>query len=683
MAKQCRVVRGNDGQIQSVKTEQGNDSTLFNSLNNIIKEPNTSLEYYAISETEDFKEVISQPSPKKLFEFNNSFEKSPLNSQEIVELQNSILSTNVSNSTELYENMYNALVNRNGIITFNEDKLKTVYNSFEIARIMSSPDLQQTIKQAFLKLKNTPEISLDYNTLFVLPASTSLNIFGKQVNTNPFILEKEIDRAVAGVGLENITESLTPNAVDKYITDNGFREVINEKKATLRTVPLMTVLNGELTQKEDNIANYLPLTIINEANEELSQDIEFLNLITSQRWQENREDVQEILENIVESVKANGIDLRDFAIRTSNMTREEVLSFLSSMEDTLENPTEENQASFVNSYNSVLKATTLLEDTIVSQNEFETSIDTDLSEYEMLRDFNMIKKSDGVYRKVTEQSLEELYSNFFQNNNQGFTTVEDLIKSVQEKGIQQLNITDYQVDNDILEKMYLYKTHFGFPLNIAPAQIKTDNLHKVTLNENYLTDDFVREFNRFALQTENDYFTVNEKGIQISSNDTITTTEALTNLPVDLLDQLAQYNLVSKNLNLDLQPQEPIFTNINSKLTKRQEAVNNPELVTKLSGEYTYIEDGVLAVKNENEDFVRTPNGIYEMVYEQGNIKFYGQLPQANPNYILANIQSPLSNVDYNNYLYLEDRPDLFKQAKNYYTKKELEQINQENFNCQ
>jgi len=65
---------------------------------------------------------------------------------------------------------------------------------------------------------------------------------------------------------------------------------------------------------------------------------------------------------------------------------------------------------------------------------------------------------------------------------------------------------------------------------------------------------------------------------------------------------------------------EERYEDINTQLEQRQKAVNNPDRVKKVSGQYTYLKDGVLAVKNESETFVKTPIGIFEKIFEFENI---------------------------------------------------------------
>ena len=113
---------------------------------------------------------------------------------------------------------------------------------------------------------------------------------------------------------------------------------------------------------------------------------------------------------------------------------------------------------------------------------------------------------------------------------------------------------------------------------------------------------------------------------------------------------------------------EEVFPDYDSQSQQRERIVNNPTSVKKLEGDYLYLEDGVLAVRNATDTFLRTPKGIYEMIYEAGNVKFYGALPEANADYKVFGVGSPLSDIDFSKYQYLENSPEVFKTMKKYYT---------------
>lgn len=646
----------------------------------------------------DRYEIISQldqnnePSVKTIIDFATNSNNVKLSSEDVVEVQNAILAFGLTSSNDLKEKLSKALLNSNGIISFNANRLKDsgLYNNFEVSRIMSSPDIQNTIKEILNKLKNSEDILVEYDNSFVITNSNMVNSLGKQGTTNPFELEREITEIVAGMQDEEILNSLDENVAAKYLEDPIFKEKVNTLAKNFKKISPMQVVDGKLEDTNSDVSKYIGNLIIDDINDLLTNDITFLRKTAKEEdWLSSEPSIRKILDNIKDLAINNGIDLKDFSQRTLSMTKEEVLAFLDSMGNMLEEASPENIKIFSDQYNIIFNTLEPTQDIIQTDNVNDTKIETDESEYNMFKNFGMVKKSQEIYRKVTDQSLEELYQNFFANKDNLVrlslgvkeTTIEDLKEYVQ-KNLGKLAIEDYNIDTDILEKMFLYKSHFGFNIETKNSTVNTENLSKVNLSEEYLLNDFLKEFNQFILITNNKYFTINEKGIILSSNDPITKSEAILTIPEELMEPLAQYDYISKNLNLGLESTDESYEEYNYNKEQRNKAINNPQSVPKLTGEYTYLEGGILVVKNEANNFVKTPTGIYEMVYESKNVKFYGELPKADLNYKIIDTKKPLADINFGDYTSLENTPELFKEAKNYYSQKELEKINEEYFSC-
>jgi hypothetical protein len=106
---------------------------------------------------------------------------------------------------------------------------------------------------------------------------------------------------------------------------------------------------------------------------------------------------------------------------------------------------------------------------------------------------------------------------------------------------------------------------------------------------------------------------------------------------------------------------------------KRERALTNPKSINKLNSDYVYLQDNSVAVKNTSEDFIRTPRGIFEIVGKEGNLTFFQKV---------ESLEKPMIEVNLESFNYLQTKPEVFMQAKKYYTKTELEKINKENFSC-
>ena len=628
-----------------------------------------------------------EPSVKDLMQYKDTSAES-LSLEDQVVARNAAMALGVNSSSELLEKLESAIT-KSGIVSFNLVSLQRsgVFNKYEATKIMSSPELQSSIKEAYLKLKNTDPFELEYNKNFITPTGTSLNIFGKQEVENPFIVEAELARDIAGLSEEEIVDNLLPDLGNKYVKDSNFKASVDNIAKNNRLVNIKVVKDGELVDKSEDIENTIANTLIDVDNPRLSENIRYINEdFSPEVWDENPNLVVKILASIKKNAIKSGIDLRDITTKVLSHSREDILMFLDSMENLLEvGPNSETIGTYSELYKELFDVS--MDEAVVIQtdNEFDIVVESSMTEYQLFDNFGLVKKQGDIYRQTEEQSLEELYDAMLEYPEMlpnEVSSIEDLTQFV-EKEVTSLEISDYEIDPDKLAKMYLYKKFFSFPIAVNPIKVSTDNLSKVTSSPEYLITEFVKDFNRWILETDNKYFKVTEKGIELVEKDPLSKEEAIMSVPEEFVKDLSEYDAISKNLNLGIESKDLVFEDYDSQTSQREFFANNPESAKKVSGDYLYLEDGVLAVKNETDTFVRTPQGVFEMIYEAGNVKFYNKLPSVDSNFKLTGLEKPLSDINFNKYQYLENTPEVFKVAKNYYSKQELEQIDREYFDCQ
>jgi hypothetical protein len=628
-----------------------------------------------------------EPSIKDLMEYANS-------SNEVLLLEDRIISRNaaialgVKSSEELISKLEKAFV-KDGVFMFDKVSLQRngAFNKYEATKIVNSITLQKNIKNAYLQLKNTEPFVLEYDENFVTVSGSELNIFGKQPVGNPFTVELELAKDIAGLTEESVSDNLVPELGTKYTKDAKFKEAVNNIAKNNRLVSIKVVKDGQLVDKVEDVRDTLENVLIDTDNEALSENIRFINEnISAEVWEENLNLVIKVLASIKKNAIKNGIDLRDITTKALSSSREDILDFLDTMENLFQyGMDEQTVGEFSEAYKTIFELDTIETDLIQTDSKFDNIVESNISEYQLFDKFGLVKKQGDIYRQTEEQSLEDLYGAMFENSELFPETIKtvDELKQFVEKEVSNLEISDYEIDPDNLAKIYLYKKYFGFSLVAPVTKVSVDSLSIVTEDPAYLVTEFVKEFNKWILDTKNNYFKVTNKGIELVEKDPLSKEEALLTIPEEYIKDLSEYDAISKNLNLGIRSEELVFEDYDSQSQQREFFANNPESAKKISGDYLYIEDGVLAVKNETDTFIRTPQGVFEMIYEAGNIKFYNKLPEVDPNFKFVGLEKPLSDVDFNKYQYLENTPEVFKTAKTYYSKKELDQIDEDYFNCQ
>ncbi len=628
-----------------------------------------------------------EPSVKNIMEYANSSNE-VLSFEDRITSRNAAIALGVKSSEDLITKLEKAFV-KNGVFVFDKVSLQRggIFNKYEATKILDSISLQKSIKKAYLELKNTEPFVLEYDDNFVTVSGSELNIFGKQPVANPFTVESDLAKSIAGLTQDSVADNLIPELGTKYAKDTKFKDAVDSIASNNRLVNIKVVKDDQLVDKVEDVRDTLENVLIDTDNPALSENIRFINEnISEEVWEENLNLVIKVLASIKKNAIKNGIDLRDITTKALSNSRQDILDFLDTMENLFQyGMNDQTVNEFSEAYKTIFELDTIETDLIQTDSEFDNIIESNLSEYQLFDKFGLVKKQGDIYRQTEEQSLEDLYDAMFENKEmfpENITTVDNL-KEFVEKEVSKLEIADYEIDPDNLAKMYLYKKYFGFSLVAPTPKVSVDTVSIVTAEPEYLITEFVKEFNKWILDTKNNYFKVTNKGIELVEKDPLSKEEALLTIPEEYKKDLSEYDAISKNLNLGIESEELVFSDYDSQTEQREFFANNPQNAKKLSGDYLYIEEGVLAVKNETDTFIRTPQGVFEMIYEAGNIKFYNRLPMVDPNFKFVGLEKPLSDVDFNKYQYLENTPEVFKTAKTYYSKKELDQIDEDYFNCQ
>lgn len=560
-----------------------------------------------------------EPTVEDVMQYATSIQRGLTDKQKI-DLQDVIMGLGIDNSLQAEALLEEALV-KDGIVIFDKKKMEGsgVFTSFETKQILNSPEKQKQIKEALQALKNTDLIEVEYPRDYVFANGTKLNIFGKQEIKNPFLLQKEI-----------IDNQEVPDGMDES-AENLFEGVMSAQ--------VKTVVEGELVDKTDgtDTQTILEQTIIDDYNERLADNLNFVTEgFSATVWESKKEAVSKIVKQIKEDAINNGIDLKNIEEKVFTKSRQEIIDFFNSMEDFLESGEAED---FAVQYNEMFDLNTPLTQSIKTDNEFDVVMEDVISEYEAFSKYNLIKKSPNIYRKVEDMSLDEMYT--ITATNEG-KPVEEVQREVRDNP---LDVVDFEVETDNLEKMQLWKKYFNFPMQIPTTAVEKQE------------DGYIRKANKWLLKSKNPYYKITINGLELVSNDTITQARGELTLP-ETLKIIKEVPQIERDVQAE----------------RRQEVFDNPTSIPKLNGDYLYVDPEVLAVRNEVLGFIRTPKGVYELIHRQGNISFYGKLNTPKV--------KPLSDINFDDLGYLETTPEQFKKSKAYYTKQELEDINNKNFNC-
>lgn len=716
MGINCKIHYNQDSTIAFVEDKKGNRSDLFDSLNSLFGE-DKALNLYALTESEQFKNQ-EQISVKDLVTYSMSTEDA-LNVKQIIEAKDALISFDVNTSQELKAKMQQAFLDSNGVFTLDKNKMiQAGYNEYEATNILATPKLANSIENLLPKLNNHFFEIDEYNSEIVKTKS-GVNSFGKSNIENPFITEKN-----------NLPQQEVKTIINGEIVDKTVGDSINILRKTYPIEP--KPLSNEL--------NSLFSTIIN---------------VTNNVGNSEYKDVQTIVKDIKKEVIDYGVDLKDIENRVSPIRK--LKSFISNLRNYILNPNDD----FAEVYDEFFELNVL--ETEPQTEEATLKIDTELSEYELFRDFNLIRVDKNNYKQVENTPKELLYSYFFEQQ-EGLKTTElelttqeseeKMIISLGKKLIDVVVKNDFELRKDgkgskevgsiLLETLTIaeentlhnenkeYRDLFDKSEEGVLTEKEQERISEIYTSERTKKQVVLlgKRYQKLKQQGDNSAFIQSvDKILEEDSKSKIKTVEEvqskISELEVedfdvnsDVLESMYMWknflNVPIKTISnekpdfIDIKEvvknpykkitssgvkliNEDPLTRSNSELFEKQEvveekietdvnrttrikALEDSTTVQKIKTDYSYIQDGILLTHNNSEVFVRTPQGVFEKIYEEGDLNFYAP--------VVSEIKN-LSDIDFSKYFTEQRMPENIIEAKKYYTSKELEEINNKYFNCQ
>lgn len=504
-----------------------------------------------------------------------------LNREGLISAQNTAISFGVNNNKQLAEKLEKAFVKQGFIVFDKSAMMKAGYSEYEASKIMSDEKLQESIKTNFPKVKNT-EFEVEYDADFIVPKSADVGMFGKLEAQNPYIVEKNKKP------LTNI----------KTIQNNKIINKISDTEIVLfKSYPL----------KPKNISNDLQ---------------ELFNTIRVSREDvliEKYKTLQKVTDEIKKEVVEYGIDLKDISNRIYPIN--ELKSFVQSLENYIKFPTRD----FAKKYDDFFDITTIQTTPSQSKNLSEIIVETELSEYELFKNYGLIRKLNDLYIKVAK--IDNLFDIYKMLPNS-----EKTIEEIQSK-IPLMQVTDENTDSDILAQLYMYKSYLGVPIETkSNKQIDFIDIKEII---------------------DNPYLKATFRGIELINDDPITAANA---------------DLYRKEKPKEVS-QEQIYDDNKS---KRLQALQNPEQFLRIESDYVNREDGIIETKNNTNTFLKINDSVYEQIYNYENLSFYKEVDSSEQN---------LSNVDFSKYFPLATSTEKIIE-KTDLNKSQIEKINKDFFDC-
>lgn len=515
------------------------------------------------------------------------------------------------------------------------------------------------------------------------------------------------------------------------------REIITPQAKTLfgrmkefKRIPEMKIEGETLTMvNSGDVKAQLEQTFSLSSDQSISSDIIYLNTFAQDLYDENIEDVKDLIKEIEKKAAKQGVDIVGLSDKVFSKTRDEIYDLLESLNTLVTAPAEIAFNDFVSQHQSVFE--TAITPSVKVQKVATTNLNKSLiyldnkaSEYELFDKFNLIKVSKGVYQRVKKEELPALYDKIYaiSQYNEGVLPIEaypfaneggtlnlstlrdaanrDIITAdIQrfiENEVSKLDLPNISTDNAVLQQMVINKYAFNHPITskeVVNMQEEFNNFTVFDGSESYLKTDFIADFyadylaekiknsNKFKNFYSN--FGVNEKGITLLKDDLITIEtikDYLKDSNIKRAKDLANYSLLTDQIPNLKEVAEP-DTYFNRDFLRAFYS-NNAQALDKLQQDYKILSPTAILVKNNVDGFVRVKSGVYELMETRDNNSFYEMIPINASEYKVFDVAEPTSSIDNSDYGAEEINPDGFVKSEKYYNKAQEEEINNENFDC-
>lgn len=688
----CRIT------LNEVFAENGEASILYNKLNEVLGDESIAKNLYALSETKIFKSTIYNPLKKQVpSEFDKNGEIKPnyvidfakqyniitgiLTPKERVELQSILVQNPNTSPSELLSALNRAFYDNNGLFNPSYEKLvqNGLYTPYEANNILNDIDLQENIKSTLDRMGNTnvEEVFFEDIPLKYADKKNNINSFGKLDIKNPYVEKQKIIQEYGGkenIDLDNITN------VKLQKNKEGLQEELNSYKR----LPHLIEKDGSLVPYVNPVINTNAIKLTD--NIQLISDLQILlnNPIELQQEKESLDFMRKLEKDLAKV----GIDV------VGLNQRSDYIDVLEPLQQFLLNPNKSNTESLEQSIRNVFGIEAIPQEKVLTSNNTQSLyfIETNKSEEEMFEQGFIKTGKNNIYQKIEKIPFAQLQPLLLEDRTQ--KELEDMLQTESRK------LKTIQ-NNEVAREIVAYKTFFGHPLT---QEISVENSEEIgnsqqifNGNEQYLKEDFVADFNSKMIQEKskasdlyNDFysqFKINEKGVQLISEDPLTISNIKTWLDsgeISNSEDIVNYSMVSRNMpNLSSQT---VGNNLESKETQRIVYSNNPNSLPITNEGYQTINSNFITVENSSKGFIKTPEGVYELIKTEGSNSLYTRLPiNENQNYYSLEPIDILEGKDIDNvnsFFTKKMKEGGFVTQKNILSKEENKKITEENFDC-
>lgn len=644
MGLKCQINFASNGEA-IVTNQDGSFSALYRNLLDKLGNQSKALTYWAVANSDEFQhytdktEATATVEDVEMFVNLKKVEDRKLKPEELLEVKNIAAINGFESVADLYAVLNNIFkvdgkygINRQAAVSSGLYTIEDL-DSLDFASVIN---MMQGIEN---QIRTNPVFVNNESNKAVYKDSSKKTKLG----TKAFISEIEIDQEILrnAKSVEDIPAAILAlpytEFVERFRNDTAFRNKVMSGFEGIRSVPNMTVVDGNLTQVTNDfsvIKNTL-LTDLNPVG--LEAEVEYLESIDEDIWLTQQDAVIDVLKEVEQDLVEMNVDVVGLSAIAGS--RSAVIETLTAIKNLAENPT--SDAAIMNFAEVKAKhlGTAAVSNQFIKTDNYLSGMtivkfDTNKSVDEVFEQFGLIALGNGIYHQPQKYSKSELYTYLMQKYQAGklsvskeFLTGDTLSLQDMERFVNSLN-TGFN-NNEIIA---LYKLAFDHPISLPSPNIA--NLATIKTNPGYLAKEFVTDFYNYILNEKarnTDVYTKILSQFTINDGDISLVGQVASIEGIDFEQELKDYIKLKKDTSMDyLLGEDTGFVD------EDYVALNTPEKLVNYSGQYNMAGDYAI-LPNTSAEFLRINGTVYRKVGVRNKTAAFAPIKtKANNLYLLA-----------------------------------------------
>lgn len=626
MGLKCRIIYATDG-TATVFEENGELSSLYEDALEFTGDQEQALNIWATVETPEFQDTVglTDPTLNQVLSFldTQASNEVRLSEAEMIQVKEVMKSVNIPTLSDLLERL-NSAFKPNGYVAYSpQNILKSGLYTAEDIEDLNLTQIDNIITKIEGELKSDNDITILPSKNLGFRDTSRKTILGN----SPLIDEQQIldellptinnfaDRSEVELRL---SELLYDDLTDKFINNDRFAREVMNKIENLSKVPVVSIINGQLSSVNNSTFTTVRNTLLADANyTALEADIEYIMSINASTWRNRPDNIRAVLREVELNAVSHNIDI--IGISENYQDRDSILDLLDDLNLMIISPTDTTLRNFSEAKDLLLKASPV--DNYITQlpeNYRELNIvrlDTSLDAGVLFDQFGLIKVADNLYHRVQRGQISEMYDYLYNQilNGQSSIKVEspltDKVEVLKELNVfvnsRQTGINSLNQEEISLNQLVFKHT----PLASVPN--RTNSIKRDAI---YLQTSFISEFYNYILREKyknSDIYNNILRHFKIADNDISLRSDIVPDIVgIEMEQELRDYSKLKRSNNLQKYAVEDMFV----KDVQIDEAIlNDPTLVETYSGGYL-VDGQYLVTPTQADTYIKVEGNIYRRV---------------------------------------------------------------------